>query len=245
MRSKWFFVLLLASVVFIVGAYFYLRHPVPWYPKQHGRLDVLAKVGSAFAIVAALFSSLGLVALIWTIWVQIDQLKIINDGQRQEARQALYLSLSQRVGEIIGDSEIESTAKSMLSHGVGFHGLEIVFVPGQKLLEEARALIADLSAKLQGKGVPVHQRFRRQRLFLAIEKLLDSCSAFQRELYKDALNAQIHDDAARMLIVKSLAESDERTIRIFGAIGMDFSVLNEVPEVADQLTRAFSEFPKA
>jgi hypothetical protein len=42
-------------------------------------------------------------------------------------------------------------------------------------------------------------RVRRRELFRAIEKLLDSCSAFQRELFKDSLNAQIHDGAARRL----------------------------------------------
>jgi hypothetical protein len=39
-----------------------------------------------------------------------------------------------------------------------------------------------------------------------------------------------------------VAQNDEGTVRIFGKIEMNFSVLNEVQEVADQLTRAFPPF---
>ena len=108
MRSRWIVCLLAFAVcAFCVAAYFYIRHPVPWSPKQHHRLEVWASIGSAFTVVATLFSSLGLVALIWTIWVQIDQLKTIDEGQRDAAKQAHFLSLSQRVGEVISDKEIE------------------------------------------------------------------------------------------------------------------------------------------
>jgi hypothetical protein len=244
MHRRWILVssLVLAVSAFCILAYFYIRHPVPWSPKQHHRLEVWANVGSTFTVFATLFSSLGFVALIWTIWVQIDQLKTIDEGQRDAAKQAHYFSLSQRVGEVISDPEINRLAASFRY----YRQLDHVVPAGQSLPKDPESLVRNLSQQLAAQKplhlqIPVHDGFRRRKLFRAIEKLLDSCSAFQRELFKDSLNAQIHDEAARMLILKSLAESDERTLAIFGKLGIQFSVLNEVPEVAERLTSAFPE----
>jgi len=244
MHRKWIFVYSLALAVsaFCFFAYFYIRHPVPWSPKQHQRLEVWANVGSTFTVFSTLFSSLGLVALIWTIWVQIDQLKTIDEGQRHPAKQAHYLSLSQRVGEVISDLEIHRLAESFRY----YHQLDFVFRAGQSLPKDPESLVRNLSQQLAALKplyleIPVHDGFRRRKLFRAIEKLLDSCSAFQGELFKDSLNAQIHDEAARILILKSLAEGDERTLAIFGKLGIQFSVLNEVSEVAGLLAGAFPE----
>ena len=229
-----------AVVALWVVAYFYVRHPVPWYPKQHHRLEVWANIGSAFTTFATLASSLGLVALIWTIWVQIDQLKTIEEGQRDTAKQAHFLMLEKRVGETIGDSEI-NYLKKRCPHAD--HKLDHWF-KGE--LPEADSDLAQALFRRLGElpainTIPVHDGFRRRKLFRAIKKLLDDCSSFQRNLFKDSLNAQIHDEAARMLILKSLAENDTETLTIFGQLGIQFSVLNEIPEIARRLARAFPE----
>jgi hypothetical protein len=242
LRSRSIFICLLALGVcaFCVAAYFYIRHPVPWYLKQHHRLEIWANVGSAFTIVGTLFSSLGLVALIWTIWVQIDQLKTIDEGQRDAAKQAHFLSLSQRVGEVISDLEINRLEESFAYH----HKIDHFFPGGQSLPENRGDLVKELSDRLTGQPglgriIPVNDGFRRRKLFRAIKQLLGDCSAFQRTLFKDSLNAQIHDEAARMLILKSLAEADAETLAIFGELGIQFSVLNEVPGIAQRLATAF------
>ncbi len=220
------FLLSVAVLALWVVAYFYVRHPVPWYPKQHHRLEVWANIGSAFTTFATLASSLGLVALIWTIWVQIDQLKTIEEGQRDTAKQAHFLMLEKRVGEVIGDSEI-NYLKKRCPHAN--YKLDHWF---QNVLPEADL---DLTQEL----------FRRlgelPAINRAIKNLLDDCSPFQKNLFKDSLNAQIHDEAARMLILKSLAENDTETLAVFGRLGIQFSVLNEIPEIARRLTRAFPE----
>ena len=54
-----------------------------------------------------------------------------------------------------------------------------------------------------------------------------------------SLLAQIHDESARMLIIKALAERDGETLKIFGRIGISFDVLNEVQDLADELKRRY------
>jgi hypothetical protein len=44
-----------------------------------------------------------------------------------------------------------------------------------------------------------------------------------------------------MLILKSLAENDTETLMIFGKLGIQFSVLNEIPEISSRLSKAFPE----
>src|ERR1700730_17247023 len=142
MHRRWIPVCFLALAVsaFCILAYFYIRHPTPWSPKQHHRLEVWANVGSTFTVFATLFSSLGLVALIWTIWVQIDQLKTIDQGQRDAAKQAHYLSLSQRVGEVISDLEIGRLVASFPY----YHQLHLFFPPGLSLPGDPDDLVKDL-----------------------------------------------------------------------------------------------------
>jgi hypothetical protein len=100
--------------------------------------------------------------------------------------------------------------------------LDRLFAPQIVLPQADSDLIPELSKILNGLPVaveiPVHDGFRRRKLFRAIKKLLGNCSSFQRNLFKDSLNAQIHDEAARMLILKSLAEADADTLASFGEL---------------------------
>lgn len=96
------------------------------------------------------------------------------------------------------------------------------------------------SDSLRPLRIPQHDRFRRVSLFRGLDRLIGSCDEFQREMFKDALKAQVHDQAARMLIIKSLAESDADTLRIYGRLGINFAVLNELPRLSEELARRFS-----
>ena len=168
-------------------------------------------------------------------------MKAIDNGQRDAARQAHYLSLSQRVGEVISDKEL-----LLLQAHFPYHNrLDVVFAM-VSLPQDTENLVRTLSVTLKGQKplgnvIRMEDRFRRRKLFTALEKLFDDCSPFQRGLFNDSLNAQIHDDAARMLILKSLAEGDVGTLVIFGKLGIQFSVLTEIPLIADRLAKAFPE----
>jgi hypothetical protein len=98
-------------------------------------------------------------------------------------------------------------------------------------------LVSELFQKYQ---VPVNDRFRRQALFRALQKLFSSSSDFQRQLFKDALNAQIHDQAAWMIILKSLAEADGETLRIYGELGISFDALHQSPSLCAEVKKRFS-----
>jgi hypothetical protein len=78
--------------------------------------------------------------LIWTIWVQIDQLKTIDEGQRDAAKQAHYLSLSQRVGEVISDLEIGRLAANFRY----YRQLNHVFPAGQSPPKDPESLASSL-----------------------------------------------------------------------------------------------------
>jgi hypothetical protein len=84
-----------------------------------------------------------------------------------------------------------------------------------------------------------NDRFRRVSLFRGLERLLSSCDEFQKEMFKDALAAQIHDEAAKMIIIESLAEADAETLKIYGRLGINFAVLNEFPRLSTELSRRF------
>jgi len=73
----------------------------------------------------------------------------------------------------------------------------------------------------------------------SLADLLSASSESQRKLFEAGLAAKIRDAAARMLIVKSVAENDLETLRAYDTIGMNFAVLNECPKFAAELERRF------
>jgi hypothetical protein len=58
-------------------------------------------------------------------------------------------------------------------------------------------------------NIPVSDRIRRQALFKALDQL---CSSSAPDQFRQALQSQIHDESARMLIIKALAEQDGETL---------------------------------
>jgi hypothetical protein len=165
----------------------------------------------------------------------IEQGKIADQTNKDSTPQGLFLALSQRVGEVISDLEINKMPP--LQPLI----LEIGLRETQYREETDEEFLACEAKALRAVKIPQHDRFRRQSLFRALDQLLLSCNDFQRELFKLALTAQIHDSAARMLIIKSLAEADLETFRIYGNLGINFEVLNEFPSLSKELTRRFSK----
>jgi hypothetical protein len=93
---------------------------------------------------------------------------------------------------------------------------------------------------LEPAQIPPGGELRRQRLFNALDQLCSSSPPDQAELFRESLRTQIHDDAARMLILKTLAEGNGGTLRIFGRLGIEFFVLSEYGDLAGELARRFS-----
>jgi len=167
--------------------------------------QVLANKGQFFGVISSLFAGLAFAGVCATIpllsgqakaareqvEVSQHQAKIADEAVRVSAQQALFLSLSQRVGEVISDLEISR----MPRNSAFLKDVE----PGMPRIisqSDSDSKFLELMARLlNGQyGVPVNQRFRRQALFRALKKLFASSS-------DDALNAQIHDQAAWMIIL--------------------------------------------
>jgi hypothetical protein len=97
---------------------------------------------------------------------------------KDNARQALFLVLSQRVGEVISDLEIERmkcVPSDVLEIGLKDTGFE---------KEDDQTFLDTEARSLQKLDIPVHDRFRRQSLFRALDRLLSSCTDFQRQLFE-------------------------------------------------------------
>jgi hypothetical protein len=212
--------------------------------------ELLTDFGSFFGVASAFFAGLAFAGVCATLPFLIAQAKsardqvaatirqaeIADETNRDAARQGLFLALSQRVGEVIADPEIEK----MPSMPQGFvesieRGLR---EPGCSNESDDEFLGYESNA-LSSFDIPKHDRFRRQSLFRGLDRLIGSCDGFQQDMFKDALKAQIHDRAAKMLIIKSLAEADKETLKIYGRLGLDFAVLNELPKLSEELARRF------
>jgi hypothetical protein len=210
--------------------------------------ELLTDFGSFFGVASAFFAGLAFAGVCATLPFLIAQAKSAKDQvaatirqaeiadktNRDAARQGLFLALSQRVGEVISDSEIARMPPippPVLEIGLRVSGYSD---------ESDEEFLGRESRPLRSSNIPAHDRFRRVSLFRGLDRLISNCDEFQQEMFKDALKAQIHDQAARMLIIKSLAEADTETLRIYGRLGLDFAVLNEFPRLSAELTRRFS-----
>jgi hypothetical protein len=212
--------------------------------------ELLADFGQFFGVASALFAGLAFAGVCATlpflvaqakssrdqVEATIRQAQIADKTNRDAARQDLFLALSQRVGEVISELEIgrmPPVPQSLLE------GLEMGLRATGYADESDEEFLRHESHSVRSLRIPEHDRFRRVSLFRGLDRLIGSCDEFQREMFKDALKAQIHDQAARMLIIKSLAESDAETLRIYGRLGMNFAVLNELPKLSEELARRF------
>ena len=199
--------------------------------------QALANLGQFFGILSALFAGLAFAGVLWTIPFLKDQATAAREQTDATARQNLFLSLSQRVGEVISNEEL-----SKMPRNTAF--LEDV-EPGMPNIisqSDSDSKFLELMARQlhDQHGVPVNDRFRRQALFRALQKLFSSSPEFQRKLFKDALNAQIHDQAAWMIILKSLAEADGETLRIYSELGISFDALHQSPTLCAEVKKRFS-----
>jgi len=212
--------------------------------------ELLADLGSFFGIASAFFAGLAFAGVCATIPFLVAQAKSARDQveaairqaqiadktNRDGARQGLFLALSQRVGEVISDLEIGRMPQ--VPQGL-LESVEMGLRATGYTNESDEEFLRQESHSLRPLGIPHHDRFRRVSLFRGLDRLIGSCDDFQREMFKDALKAQIHDQAARMIIIKSVAESDAETLRIYGRLGINFAVLNELPQLSAELTRRF------
>jgi hypothetical protein len=167
----------------------------------------------------------------------VDKIKGVSwtatQAEENAARRGLFSSLSQSLDEVISDQELKRfrmPPEQLFELGLRHTQYE----------KETDAEFLRYSAHaLKSWEIPVDDRFRRQKLFRSLADLLSASSESQRKLFEAGLAAKIRDAAARMLIVKSVAENDLETLRAYGAIGMNFAVLNECPKFAAELQRRF------
>ena len=87
--------------------------------------------------------------------------------------------------------------------------------------------------------VPHGERFRRQDLLLALEKLRSKASAELKPLLDQALRATLSDEQRRLLILQAVYDQDIQELRFLGAIGVIGHVLNEMPDFVTFLLKAF------
>jgi hypothetical protein len=89
--------------------------------------------------------------------------------------------------------------------------------------------------------MPVSDRFRRNSLFSALERLRKDADKARKELFRDALCSRIGDEAARFLILQSVRECDDRMLKIFGSFPLAFENLHRMPSLLKELVQRFAK----
>lgn len=276
--TRWIFlalaVLMVAGTCICLGWVFFAFSGCP---DTNHKAEFLADFGEFFGLASAIFTGFAFIGVSATIPFLIAQAKAARDQVKQAisqveaanqqiaisnrqaeladqtnkdaSRQALFVALSQRVGEVISDPEIgklpairEAPVNGSFSFKETVNGQLEYKVFG--MADDEFLQFASQSLELgvgTSQAIPQHDRFRRQSLFRALRSLLSGSTGFQRQLFIDALNAQIHDKAARMLMIKSLVELDRETLQTYAWLGMKFDVLNEFPILVNELKRRFPE----
>jgi len=234
-----FLVLALLVVLICVGWYFLVRHGLPrlgqaHLPKQHHRLEILANVGAAFQIIAAMFTALALAGILFTVYLQGVQIQAGLNQQHLD-------SLQKRVGELIGDAD-----KILAKIPVGtFPALKITIREIRRTKEEEKTdtrpdpFLEDLSRGLKDK-IPTNDKQRRRYVFEALRSLISNAPPGQRKLFKESVLAQIHDGAARLLILQAIAAQDRELLEIFAQLGLGFSWFeDDIPDLSKELEERF------
>jgi len=154
-----FLVLALSIVLICVGWYFLVRHGFirlgqAHLPKEHHRLGILANVGAAFQIIAAMFTALAFAGVLFTVYLQGAQ---IQAGLNQNHLN----SLQKRVGELIGDAgqtlqTLSSTTLPSLKKGIP----NFLKTLPKQTDEREDPFLAGLSTHLKNK-VPTEDHQRR------------------------------------------------------------------------------------
>src|SRR5258707_5130208 len=162
-----------------------------------------------------------------------DQLRVAENSSKRDS----FKELERRVGEVISNERLsEFIPRFRLGTLSGDSRLtKSVLMP---LTDDE--FLRHVSEVLKPFNIPLGERIRRQALYKNLNYLCSSSAPDQARLFYGELQSQIHDESARMLIVKALAEQDKETLYIFGRFGISFNVLNEAQDLADELTRRIS-----
>jgi hypothetical protein len=248
----------LLTVALWLGLYFYIRHGLFQIPRQHHRIEVLANVGNAFGAVGVLVSAGALGAIFVTVLVQTqqveaanrqveaanEQVKVTLNGIEKAARYQHFLALEPRVGEVISNDEIAEFNRHVPSDDSAFGPWFRVEAEIQDYTQETDSqFLTRFSEALLSEypQIPRSDKFRRRHLFFALDRVYSGALQSEKVILGELLKSQIHDKAARMLIIKALAEKDEDTLRIFAKVGIAFDVLNEAPALVSELKKRFAD----
>lgn len=164
---------------------------------------------------------------------RVNELERGNEAENQQH----FQSLEPRVGEVISNERLIEFRDRF---NLGAWATATPPIASLKDVEDA-VFLERLAVTFQPfRGLPLGERHRRQALFRALARLIAFSTAVQSERFREVLQSQIHDASAAMLIVKSLAEQDGETLRNYAGIGMNFDVLNEAQDLANELKRRFT-----
>lgn len=177
---------------------------------------------------------ISVLALLYQLW------KTPRD-KRQELNQEHFFSLLPRVGEVISPERVQSFLNYMTQEREGRIRSELSdrtkqFTEFPRSNPEFLKLLSDLL----GHAFPQSDRFRRRNLFFALDRLRDVADAKRRPLLVHALQSQVHDEAARFLILQAVKEMDEEVLNVFVRFGIPFNTINQLPEVRDELKRRYA-----
>jgi hypothetical protein len=234
-----FLVLALSIVLICVGWYFLVRHGFirlgqAHLPKEHHRLEILANVGAAFQIIAAMFTALAFAGVLFTVYLQGAQMQA---GLNQDHLD----SLQKRVGELIGNA---GNILNVLPDGT-IPALRVAIREVRRTKEWEKTdtrvdpFLADLSKCLEDR-IPTNDEQRRRYVFKALHSLISNAPPNQRKLFKESLLAQIHEGAARVLILQAIAVKDRELLEIFGHLGLGFSSFEkDIPDLSKELEERF------
>ena|ERR1700730_12505989 len=118
-------------------------------------------------------------------------------------------------------------------------GFELMFSDIVTELKEDSKFLNWFSDQL--KDLPVPDRFRRNSLFRAFERLHKDADKTRKELFRNALCAKIGDEFARILVLQSVREKDKDMLKIFGSFPLAFENLHRMPSLLKELVQRFAK----
>lgn len=219
---------LLALVILVISVCIW------WFFLVRSDLADFAQLGSSFQTIGAVFTALAFAGVIFTIYLQGLQIQAqLNEYHLN--------SLQKRVGELIGDA-----GKILTQIGPGtLPALKISIREIRRTKEQEKAdkredpFLEDLSRCLEEK-IPTDDKFRRRYVFKALHSLISKAPPGQRRFLKESLLAQIHETAARVLILQAIAAKDRELLEIFGQLGIGFSSFErDIPDLHKELEERF------
>jgi hypothetical protein len=230
---------LLLLFVFLVWlvSYFLLFYGLLPTPRKTPELDALANLGNGFQIIGALFAAFAFVGLIATVYFQSKQVEATLKSLEASANQQLFDTLQLRLEQAI-PMTLPGTFK--LYNTPGYLQAFRISARENKGHAETNAEYLSFVGGSLSQYVSVPDKFRRKNLFQAIESLFSRVTPDQATLFRRSLLAQIYDEAARSLILVAIADKDEELLTIYARLGINFGVLNEIPDLASEVKKRFA-----